>query len=124
MITEYNMDNFFDIITDPNGKLFIDNNSFRFNYFPVWMRSRYGEEYLIRTDTDSTPDLLSYMKYGRCDLWWMICLANGLTNPFTEIKEGTLILLPNINDVKEYINEYCTRTTNSTDRNEATVVLN
>lgn len=124
MLTEYSMDNFFDIITDPNGKLFIDNSSFRFNHFSSWIKSRYGEEYMIRSDTAQTPDLISYMKYGREDLWWVICLANGIINPFEEIKEGTIILLPKMSDVKEYINQYCDRTTNSTDKNEATIVLN
>ena len=40
------------------------------------------------------PDLIANAAYGSVNLWWLICTANGIMDPSTELKAGKQILVP------------------------------
>lgn len=49
---------------------------------------------LIPTGYAGRADLLSYEAYGTVSYWWLICLANNITNPFEELTPGKQIKIP------------------------------
>ena len=40
------------------------------------------------------PDLLADAAYGNKNLWWLICTANNIVDPNTELKAGKQIFIP------------------------------
>ena len=61
---------------------------------------RVAQEDLMR------PDLISQKAYGTVSFWWVICLVNDLSNPFTDLEVGTLLKVPNILDVYDFNKTY------------------
>ena len=49
---------------------------------------------LVPTGLEGRADLLSYEAYGTVSYWWLICLANGIQNPFEELTAGKQIKIP------------------------------
>ena len=49
---------------------------------------------LVPTGYAGRADLLSYEAYGTVSYWWLICLANNITNPFEELTSGKQIKIP------------------------------
>lgn len=51
--------------------------------------------------------LISYKQYGTIQLWWIICVANNISNPLVMPKPGTRIIIPitaTVNQVLATIN--------------------
>ena len=40
------------------------------------------------------PDLIANAAYGNKDLWWLVCTANSIMDPSTELTAGKQIFLP------------------------------
>jgi len=51
--------------------------------------------YTIGIAGESRPDIISNLVYGQSDLWWIICMYNGITNPIYELTVGKKIKIPN-----------------------------
>ena len=47
--------------------------------------------YRKRVDRRLPYTALSYMVYGNIDLWWLICIANNITNPVEMPKPGSML---------------------------------
>lgn len=101
-----------------------DFGSFEFNYFVDWISSRSCDMYIINDMTANTPDLISFIKYGTEELYWVICLANKISNPFEELPIGKKLSIPKLHDIDNFINYLEKRGENNTqsDRNK-TVTL-
>jgi hypothetical protein len=79
---------------------YLDNalSKFQMNYSTV--------PYTV-TDTDLLrPDLISYSVYGTVDYWWIICYVNQIQNPFTDLVPGTVLTIPSLLDVFEFLKKY------------------
>lgn len=50
----------------------------------------------IPAEMEFRPDLISYAAYGTEKLWWLICTANSIVDPHTELYAGKLIKIPTI----------------------------
>lgn len=48
----------------------------------------------IPSEMEFRPDLISYAAYGTEKLWWLICTANSIVDPHTELVAGKLIKIP------------------------------
>mgnify|MGYP003651826038 CR=1 FL=1 len=48
----------------------------------------------IPASMEYRPDLIANAAYGSTSLWWLICTANGIMDPSTELKAGKQILIP------------------------------
>lgn len=48
-------------------------------------------------------DLFATEVYGDQYLWWVVPVVNDLMNLFKEPKEGTILKVPNVNDVLEFL---------------------
>lgn len=124
-MSKYTISNYYSLVYSKkvDGWHF-DLGSFEFNYFVDWIANRPGETYIINDMTANTPDLISYIKYGTEELYWIICLANKISNPFEELPIGKKISIPRLVDIDEFIHNLEKRSENSLqgDRNK-TVTL-
>jgi hypothetical protein len=50
--------------------------------------------YYISAEEEGRPDKLSNKFYGNVDLDWLICIANGIKDPLTELTAGKKIIIP------------------------------
>ena len=46
---------------------------------------------VVPVEAEGRPDLLSFMVYGTVDFWWLLCLINGISDPFLHLKAGDQI---------------------------------
>ena len=78
-------------------------NSLRLDYFAAgYAQERYRiDDYItdfsrltLTEEYGTMPELLSDDKYGTTELWWAICLFNGIVDPTTEFVSGVEIKVP------------------------------
>jgi len=58
----------------------LENAKYKISQVPVSMEYR--------------PDLIADAAYGNKNLWWLVCTANNISDPTTELKAGKQIFLP------------------------------
>tara|TARA_R110000765_G_scaffold395015_1_gene488722 strand:- start:262 stop:558 length:297 start_codon:yes stop_codon:yes gene_type:complete len=49
---------------------------------------------MIPLEMEGRPDLIANAAYGNKNLWWLVCTANGIIDPSTELTSGKQITLP------------------------------
>ncbi len=49
---------------------------------------------VIPTNMEFRPDIISFAAYGSVNLWWLICTANSIIDPNTELSAGKQIKIP------------------------------
>ena len=59
--------------------------------------------YYVEQKYENKPHLLGYLFYGDSSLWWIICQANGIIDPLTELVEGKQLRIPVMARVKSEI---------------------
>lgn len=50
-------------------------------------------------------DYIAYSAYGDHSYWWIIALFNSILDEETELPEGSIIKIPNINSLNKIMNE-------------------
>jgi hypothetical protein len=48
----------------------------------------------VPTGMEGRPDLIAHKFYGDSTYWWIICVANNISDPFEQLIAGKLIKLP------------------------------
>ena len=68
---------------------------------------RYEPEYYQVADGDSMRyDNISFQFYNTPIYWWIICLVNNITNTFASLETGTVLKVPNILDIYDFVKKY------------------
>jgi len=98
----YRIDNFFKVVTDPNGKDILDPYTFLWTDFPYFLRNSDGLAIRIDVSLEGVPDLISWSNYGTHDYWWIIAIANQMVTPDNEIVPGMNLFLPNTVDISNF----------------------
>jgi hypothetical protein len=98
----YSMDNYFNVVTDPNGKDILDPYTFLWTDFPYFLRNSQGLALRIDASLEGVPDLISWNNYGTHDLWWVIAIANQMVTPDTEIIPGMNMFVPSAGDISNF----------------------
>ena len=57
--------------------------------------------YFFEKKYEGRPDMLGYLFYGDVGLWWVICQYNNIINPFDELVEGAILLIPLLSRIKQ-----------------------
>ena len=75
---------FLDLVNSKTWKNFLVDtlDSYRFNIA------------IIPNSMEFRPDLIANAAYGSVNLWWLICTANSIIDPNTELVAGKEIKLP------------------------------
>jgi len=79
-----------------NSFVYSDNNELFFELWDIPMipfdpRDKY---FTIESGEEGRWDLISYKSYHTVLYWWIICLANGVVNPWDIIPAGSTIRIP------------------------------
>lgn len=98
----YSLDNFFKVVTDPNGKDILDPYTFLWTDFPYFLRNSQGLALRIDASLEGVPDLISWDNYGTHDLWWVVCIANEMVTPDIEITPGINMFVPSGADISNF----------------------
>lgn len=109
MSTRYDLVNFYDVISGAIDGYHFDMYSFQFNDFPDWIMNKDCTVMYVNDMEQNTPDLIAYGYYGDERLFWIICLANRIMDPFTELPVGTKLFIPDFAAVQEYVISLGTR---------------
>lgn len=73
-------------------------NSDVFDKFVVKVKNEYQYEVgYIPEGFEHRPDLISNVFYGTPKYWWLLLLANDITDPFEGLNQGDQILIPKLN---------------------------
>jgi hypothetical protein len=51
-------------------------------------------------------DLISFRMYGTHIYWWIICVANQIRNPFTDLEVGQILTIPSLLDIHDWYRRY------------------
>jgi hypothetical protein len=57
--------------------------------------------YFMERKYENRPDMLGYVFYGDPGLWWIIAQYNNILDPVVELVEGTLLLIPTLDRIKQ-----------------------
>jgi len=77
---------------------------------PLNLEESSGDTFVtITKDLTKRPDLIAFKAYGNVDLWWVIYEYNGLHDPFVDLKEGSVIRIPEKTRVLDAIKQMGTK---------------
>ena len=96
-----NMGDHFERVVHPNGEEVIDLSTFRYHDF-IRFLSPGAREITVLTDEEGAPDLIAFRQYNDHRYWWVICLFNHITDPFTQLRAGDSIRIPSQHLVDRY----------------------
>ena len=75
---------YLDLVGSEQWKSFIVENLDSFEYKVA----------IIPTSMEYRPDIIAHSVYGTEKLWWLICTANAIIDPNTELVAGKQIRIP------------------------------
>jgi hypothetical protein len=75
---------FKDLVNSKTWKRFIIDNLTSFTYKIAF----------VPAEMENRADLISQAAYGTDRLWWVICSANGVIDPMTELVAGKELKIP------------------------------
>ncbi len=88
-----------------NNKINIDNKTiYKTSYYPV-LEKREDDKYL-KIIGSTRLDSLALRYYKDEHLWWVIAVANNLDIDNYILKADTILRMPDLNYVKEYIKNF------------------
>lgn len=99
-----NLENIFHVYQDQDDLYFY--NLLQTIHFPQNLPDSYFQVYNV-TYGDTWP-YISYKVYGDTKLWWVITLANTITNPTSILVPGTTLKIPNVEVVSEILTQIST----------------
>lgn len=100
-----NRTKFYNIVTNDGVAEydFLDNtlSNFKLTKTPIY--------YMVNEADAMRPDMISFEMYNTVNYWWIICMVNGIMNPFTDIKVGKVLIIPSIFDIYTYVKDNAKR---------------
>lgn len=97
-----------DYIETGNGDILIPNRAIADYNLERNSMDRYITNYdihLVDEGEQFSAPTISWKSYGDETYWWFICYYNGIMIPTQELKAGLKIKLPNLQQMKTYLNK-------------------
>lgn len=57
--------------------------------------------YFMERKYEGRPDMVGYVFYGDPGLWWIVAQYNNILDPFTELVEGKILIIPTLSRIKQ-----------------------
>lgn len=73
-----------DLVNSKNWKTFLTDNLESYKY----------QVAIIPASMENRADLIARAAFGSEKLWWIVCTANGIIDPMTELVAGKQIRIP------------------------------
>ena len=80
----------------------LDLNQGDFRYFNQWMANQTTLSHTVQAHEVNRLDLISYIEYGKTDLWWLIGQFNGIVK-FSEVQPGIVLNIPSVTQIESYM---------------------
>jgi hypothetical protein len=93
-----NRSNFLKVIEGDTAHYDLTSNVF----FQLFKINKTPRRYMIEFGDLGRPDIISFKAYKSCDNWWIIMKANNIIDPYTELKVGDILTIPDIKDIQDY----------------------
>lgn len=106
-LTQDRYENIFNVYSDENSYYYY--NLLQTISFPDNLPDSLFTTY-ITVPNDTLP-FISYKHFSTINLWWIICLANNITNPVDPLASGQVLKIPNTNVVREILKQISYGTT-------------
>jgi len=100
-LAEDGYENIFNVYQDENDKYYY--NLLETINFPKNLPNGFFTQYTIQPG-DTYP-LISYKIFGTINVWWIITLANQITDPTLPLQTGDVLRVPKLNIVREIIRQ-------------------
>ena len=84
----------------------VEQLDFLYNTLSKFSRKRVSTHYRTTVVDRKRPDLISYKNFGTVRYWWLICLINGLDDPFFDTAIDLVLEIPNILDISDFHKRY------------------
>ena len=94
-------ENIFNVYTDVDNNYYY--NLLQTIVFPDNLPNSFFVQYTVGNQDAWT--LISYKMYNTIDLWWVILLANKISNPLEPLIAGTVLKIPNATVVKDILSQ-------------------
>jgi len=60
--------------------------------------------YTVEGQYEGYPELIAYKFWGTVDLWWVLCVANNVIDPLTDIVTGKELKIPTLFSIDSALN--------------------
>jgi hypothetical protein len=100
-LTQDRYENIFDVFTDQDGYYYY--NLLQSVVLPENLPDSLFQTY-VAIPGDTLP-FISYKIFSTINLWWIICIANNITNPIDPIPSGTVLRIPTTTVVREILKQ-------------------
>jgi hypothetical protein len=71
-----------------------EKNNIGIPFYKSYIPQPDDEIFIITEAYEYRPDLISQKFYDTPDYWWIICIANNIIDPFSELKKEKQIIIP------------------------------
>lgn len=72
------------------------------------------QQYTVTQGDTANSFGLAFSIYGDKGYWWVLCMFNGILDPISEIAPGTLLNLPSLADINNFLTSQDSNVVNST----------
>jgi LysM repeat protein len=100
-LAEERYENIFNVYQDENDRYYY--NLLETINFPQNLPDAFFTTYTVLPG-DTFP-YISYKLYKTIHVWWVITLANNITNPILPLEIGTILKIPSLNVIREIIRQ-------------------
>lgn len=83
-----------------------DGKTIKANLSPVDMKIlpyAYNTPYVVLKTEENRLDIIAHKIYGKASLYWVICYANNISDPYN-VPAGTILFLPDFASLYEFPN--------------------
>ena len=63
----------------------------------------YNTPYVVLKTEENRLDIIAHKIYGKASLYWVICYANNISDPYN-VPAGTILFLPDFASLYEFPN--------------------
>lgn len=61
------------------------------------------QNYTVTSADEANAPGLAFSIYGDVGYWWLLCMYNGIIDPIEDIAPGTVLRLPSLNDINNFL---------------------
>jgi nucleoid-associated protein YgaU len=77
-----------------------EGNQFLVLRRPLQLEPAEGDVFItISKELERRPDLIAVKAYGNADLWWAIYEFNEIRDPYSQLKQGQILRIPELQRV-------------------------
>lgn len=98
MAEKFNRLKFHDIYIN-DGVAEVDMNS---EYFGLFELRNPTTIHTVTSSDKIRPDIISFLKYGSTQYWWIIMMVNNIDDIWNDLEVGDELIIPSMRDIEDF----------------------